>query len=53
VEDVSDLAPVIARLVSRDAARAMIERVQAETKNPRDRQELDRLADRYRAPVSP
>ena len=53
VEDAGDLAPVVARLVSREAARAMIERVQSETNNPRDKQELDRLADRYRAPVSP
>lgn len=53
VEDAGDLAPVMARLVSREAARAMIERVQTQTNNPRDKQELDRLADRYRATPSP
>ena len=53
VEDVSDLAPAVARLLGADAARAMFDRAIENTKAERDVKELRRLARRYRATPTP
>ncbi len=53
VEDATDLAPTVARIFGRSIAREMIDSVMLSVRRDKDREALNQLSRRYRAPRAP